>query len=102
MWPFTKKPEPPDSTPPSAAAKAIVESLTNEPERWKVQSSGSQVRHDSGVTVTTYGYCIRPDLARTPDADIYLIRDALCKWCAITVSMPKPADAPEPTPGATR
>ena len=99
MWPFTNKPdEPPDSRPPSAAAKSIAASLEGEPERWKVGSMANHVVHDSGVTVSTYGYCIRPDLYRMPDSDIFLLRDAIGKWCATKVALP----STDPTPGATR
>lgn len=93
MWPFSKKEvDEPDTRPPSAAAKAIAESLRSEPQRWKsLGDEGNFMAHDSFILVDKYGWTRRPNLDDEPDANADLVRAAIDDWVAKRVLLPIPA-----------
>lgn len=92
MWPFTRKePEKPDTRPPSAAAKAIAESLRNEPQRWKIGGHINQLIHDSLILVETDGWIRQPNLEDEPESNAALVQAAIEDWIAKRVMLPIPS-----------
>lgn len=91
MWPFSKPKQKPDNRPPTVAAKAVAESLANQPERWKPHGSDYLV-HDTGVVIDTDGWIRTPDTINEPDANGDLVCEAIEIWIAKRMeSLPPPA-----------